>query len=224
MNIITDVIALLATPRRRVAGSDDRRPHLSSRAAGATAGAPAHPGCPCSGRRRGRRAARSASGWRCLVVVAVVGPFVAPHSPNEFVTMTFAPPSGAAPAGRRRARPRRALAGARRRLDAAARWRPPRPPSASSSAPRPGSRPPTCAGKADGMIMRTVDVLLAFPQLVFALLLLSMIGPKLWLIIARRRPRRTRRRWRACCGRRRSTSPSATTSRRSSCRACGRSR
>jgi peptide/nickel transport system permease protein len=31
--------------------------------------------------------------------------------------------------------------------------------------------------------MRTVDVVLAFPQIVFALLLLSMLGPKLWLIV-----------------------------------------
>jgi peptide/nickel transport system permease protein len=31
--------------------------------------------------------------------------------------------------------------------------------------------------------MRTVDVVLAFPQIVFALLLLSIIGPKLWLIV-----------------------------------------
>lgn len=35
----------------------------------------------------------------------------------------------------------------------------------------------------DGAIMRTVDVILAFPQLVFALLLVSIIGPKLWLIV-----------------------------------------
>src|SRR5579875_1152024 len=38
-------------------------------------------------------------------------------------------------------------------------------------------------GRSDGLIMRTVDVLLAFPQLVFALLLVSIIGPKLWLIV-----------------------------------------
>jgi peptide/nickel transport system permease protein len=31
--------------------------------------------------------------------------------------------------------------------------------------------------------MRTVDVILAFPQIVFALLLVSIIGPKLWLIV-----------------------------------------
>jgi len=38
-------------------------------------------------------------------------------------------------------------------------------------------------GPPDGIIMRTVDVILAFPQLVFALLLLSLLGPKLWLIV-----------------------------------------
>ncbi len=37
-------------------------------------------------------------------------------------------------------------------------------------------------GRSDGIIMRAVDVILAFPQLVFALLLLSLLGPKLWLI------------------------------------------
>jgi peptide/nickel transport system permease protein len=38
-------------------------------------------------------------------------------------------------------------------------------------------------GSADTVIMRTVDVILAFPQLVFALLLVSVVGPKLWLIV-----------------------------------------
>ena len=38
-------------------------------------------------------------------------------------------------------------------------------------------------GWLDGVIMRTVDVILAFPQVVFALLLVSVIGPKLWLIV-----------------------------------------
>jgi peptide/nickel transport system permease protein len=38
-------------------------------------------------------------------------------------------------------------------------------------------------GHTDGLIMRTVDVILAFPQLVFALLLLSILGPQLWLIV-----------------------------------------
>ena len=38
-------------------------------------------------------------------------------------------------------------------------------------------------GRVDGLIMRTVDVILAFPQIVFALLLVSIVGPKLWLIV-----------------------------------------
>ena len=38
-------------------------------------------------------------------------------------------------------------------------------------------------GRTDGIIMRAVDVILSFPQIVFALLLLSLIGPKLWLIV-----------------------------------------
>jgi peptide/nickel transport system permease protein len=38
-------------------------------------------------------------------------------------------------------------------------------------------------GRADGLLMRTVDVILAFPQIVFALLLVSIVGPKLWLIV-----------------------------------------
>jgi len=38
-------------------------------------------------------------------------------------------------------------------------------------------------GRSDGLIMRTVDVILAFPQLVFALLLVSVLGPQLWLIV-----------------------------------------
>jgi peptide/nickel transport system permease protein len=37
-------------------------------------------------------------------------------------------------------------------------------------------------GLSDGFIMRTADVILSFPQVVFALLLLSLLGPKLWLI------------------------------------------
>ncbi len=38
-------------------------------------------------------------------------------------------------------------------------------------------------GRVDSLIMRTVDVILAFPQIVFALLLVSIIGPKLWIIV-----------------------------------------
>lgn len=39
-------------------------------------------------------------------------------------------------------------------------------------------------GKLDEILMRASDVLLAFPQLVLALLAITVIGPKSWLIIA----------------------------------------
>jgi peptide/nickel transport system permease protein len=35
----------------------------------------------------------------------------------------------------------------------------------------------------DDVIMRSMDILLAFPQIVFVLLLVSTIGPKLWLLV-----------------------------------------
>jgi peptide/nickel transport system permease protein len=38
-------------------------------------------------------------------------------------------------------------------------------------------------GRWDGAIMRFVDIVLAFPTIVFALLLVSVVGPKLWLIV-----------------------------------------
>jgi peptide/nickel transport system permease protein len=38
-------------------------------------------------------------------------------------------------------------------------------------------------GWIDGLIMRSVDVVLGIPQLVFVLMLLSVLGPKTWLII-----------------------------------------
>jgi peptide/nickel transport system permease protein len=38
-------------------------------------------------------------------------------------------------------------------------------------------------GAADSILMRGVDVLLAFPQLVFVLLIVSVVGPKVWLIV-----------------------------------------
>ena len=38
-------------------------------------------------------------------------------------------------------------------------------------------------GKVDGLVMRSVDILLALPQLVLVLLLVSVIGAKLWLLV-----------------------------------------
>ena len=61
------------------------------------------------------------------------------------------------------------------------------------------------------MIMRGMDVFLAFPAIVLALLIVGTVGPKLWLIVLAvglgHVPRSGPRRWCRPC----STSPSVTT-------------
>lgn len=117
-----------------------------------------------------------------VVLVAVVGPLVAPHSGQEFVTTPFAPPSLAPPLGGDnlgRDVLSRVLEGGWTVLPVAL--------AATVFGVVIGAAAGISAaylrGRSDGLIMRTVDILLAFPQLVFVLLLLSIIGPKLWLII-----------------------------------------
>jgi peptide/nickel transport system permease protein len=142
-------------------------------------------------RRRGRsllvRAARTRRGMVGLgltgfvVLVAVVGPFVAPHSSDVFLSTSFAKPSGAFPLGTDilgRDVLSRVLAGGWLLLIMAT--------AATIFGVAVGAVAGVSAaylrGLADGFIMRTVDVVLAFPSLVFALLLVSIVGPKLWLI------------------------------------------
>lgn len=118
-----------------------------------------------------------------VVLIAVVGPWIAPHDPTAIVTETFGTPGagngvlGGDVLGRDVLS--RVLAGGRTLLGVAAaatllgvvlgvllgvtaaylgRWR-------------------------DGLIMRVVDVFLAFPQLVFVLLLVSVAGTHVWLLI-----------------------------------------
>jgi peptide/nickel transport system permease protein len=117
-----------------------------------------------------------------VVLFAVIGPFVAPHSPSEFVTAQFAPPSshfwlGGDMLGRDVWS--RLLSGGWRLL------------AMSTAATVFGLVTGAAIGIAaayfgrwaDGVLMRAVDLVLAFPQLVFALLLVSVIGPKVWLIV-----------------------------------------
>jgi peptide/nickel transport system permease protein len=116
-----------------------------------------------------------------VVLLALVGPLVAPHSAVAPVTATFATPSSAAPLGGDvlgRDVLSRVLEGGWELLAMAAV----------------GTAFGVSAGVAlgiaaayygrwtDGIIMRIVDVFLAFPQLVFALLLVSVAGPHVWLI------------------------------------------
>jgi peptide/nickel transport system permease protein len=117
-----------------------------------------------------------------VVAVAVVGPFVAPHSATASIVAPFAGPSRQALLGGDilgRDVLSRVLDGGWVLLLMAA--------AATAIGVSIGTASGIAAGylqgRPDGVIMRTVDVLLAFPQLVFALLLVSIIGPKLWLVI-----------------------------------------
>jgi peptide/nickel transport system permease protein len=134
------------------------------------------------------RAAKTGRGGAGMVMmlfvigVAVIGPFVASKSPTAFATIPFAHPSAADPLGGDtlgRDVLSRVLNGGWVLLVMAA--------AATAIGVITGIIAGVSAaylrGWRDGLIMRTVDVVLAFPQLVFALLLVSVFGPKLWLIV-----------------------------------------
>jgi peptide/nickel transport system permease protein len=117
-----------------------------------------------------------------IVLIAVIGPTVEPYSSTAFVTTPFAQPTGSFLLGGDtlgRDVLSRVLDGGWVLLIMAA--------LATALGVIVGAAAGISAaylqGKADGLIMRTVDVILAFPSLVFALLLVSIIGPKLWLIV-----------------------------------------
>ncbi|HJW74775.1 MAG TPA: ABC transporter permease, partial [Thermoleophilia bacterium] len=117
-----------------------------------------------------------------VLAVAVIGPFVAPYSSTAFVTTPFSPPSlshllGGDILGRDVLS--RTFDGGWLLLISAV--------AATALGVAVGAAAGITAayfrGWRDGLIMRTVDVLLAFPQLVFALLLVSVVGPMLWLVV-----------------------------------------
>jgi peptide/nickel transport system permease protein len=117
-----------------------------------------------------------------VVLIAVIGPFLAPYPPNGLETVDFAKPSGQFLLGSDflgRDVLSRVLDGGWLLLVMAL--------AATAIGIAAGAMAGMSAaylrGRTDGIIMRTVDVILAFPQIVFALLLLSLIGPKLWLIV-----------------------------------------
>ncbi len=116
-----------------------------------------------------------------VVLTAVIGPFVAPNAQDALVTLAYGKPSGQFLFGGDflgRDVLSRVLDGGWLLLIMAA--------CATALGIVAGAAAGISAaylrGVSDGIIMRAVDVILAFPQLVFALLLLSLLGPKLWLI------------------------------------------
>jgi len=117
-----------------------------------------------------------------LVAIAVFGPLVAPHSPTEFIAAPNSGPSsdalfGADSLGRDVFS--RFLNGGRSVLWMAA--------AATLLGVVAGVGIGLVAAYSrnwlDDVLMRASDVVLAFPQIILALLAVSAIGPKLWLIV-----------------------------------------
>lgn len=117
-----------------------------------------------------------------VLLVAFLGPFFTPHSPTDFVAAPFSPSGTGGPFGTDnlgRDVLSRFLAGGRTLMVLAI--------IATAIAVGLGAAVGVVAaytrGWADEVLMRTGDVALAFPQIVLALLFLSIIGPKLWLLV-----------------------------------------
>ena len=116
------------------------------------------------------------------VLFALIGPFFAPHSTTEFVATPFSGPSGDALFGTDnlgRDVLSRFLHGGLTLLMLAV--------LATALGIIVGTIIGVVAGYTRGWLdetlMRLSDVALAFPQIVLALLFLSIIGPKLWLLV-----------------------------------------
>jgi peptide/nickel transport system permease protein len=117
-----------------------------------------------------------------VVLIAVIGPLLAPKAPDAFVSTPFASPSGGFPLGTDvigRDVLSRLLDGGWLILLVAA--------GATALGVSLGTAIGVLAafegGKTESLLMRGNDVLLAFPQLVLALLVVSVIGAQVWLIV-----------------------------------------
>jgi len=134
---------------------------------------------------RAARTPRGATGLALaglIVALAVLGPLVLSRSPDALATFAYARPSGRFPLGTdflgRDVLARVLNGGWLMLLMAVAATV-----LGVSAGVLAGVGAAYLRGAGDSVIMRAVDVILAFPQLVFALLLVSLLGPRLWLIV-----------------------------------------
>jgi peptide/nickel transport system permease protein len=119
----------------------------------------------------------------CLLVgVAVIGPVFAPHAPTDFVAAPFSPPSAAAALGADnlgRDVLTRFLWGGRSVLGLSL--------AATVIGLVLGALIGLVAAYArsvlDDVLMRGMDVILAFPSIMLALVAVSTVGPELWLLV-----------------------------------------
>jgi peptide/nickel transport system permease protein len=117
-----------------------------------------------------------------LILLALVGPYVTPHSPTEFVDAPYAHASSNAAVGADslgRDVLSRFLAGGRSVLGLSA--------AATGIGLVLGVVVGLVAAYArsvlDDVLMRSMDVILAFPSIVLALVAVATVGPKLWLLV-----------------------------------------
>lgn len=139
-------------------------------------------GLVLAGALRSSRGRVAAAILLIVLTVAVIGPFVAPYSATEVVTATFNKPgAGHLVGGDNLGRDvlSRVLHGGWVLILLAF--------AATAIGLAVGAIGGLLAayvgGKTDAVIMRIVDVVLALPQIIFALLLLSVVGPKIWLLV-----------------------------------------
>jgi peptide/nickel transport system permease protein len=135
--------------------------------------------------RRAWRQARTRIGLLivlALLGIALVGPLFAPHAPADFVGAPFEKPSATAPLGTDnlgRDVLSRFLWGGRSILGLSA--------AATAIGLALGAAIGLAAAYSrsflDDVLMRGMDVILAFPSIVLALVAVATIGPKLWLLV-----------------------------------------
>jgi peptide/nickel transport system permease protein len=117
-----------------------------------------------------------------MVLIALIGPLVAPHSPTEFVGLPNTGPSSHALFGTDalgRDVFSRFLYGGRTVIGLALLTTA----IGVTLGVIIGLTAAYAGGITDEVLMRTSDVFLAFPQILFALLLVSALGPKIWLVV-----------------------------------------
>lgn len=117
-----------------------------------------------------------------VILIALFGPLVAPHNPTAIVGIPISGPSSAFPLGTDylgRDVLSRVLYGGRTVVWMSF--------AAATLGVGLGALVGMIAGYSrsgvDDLLMRTLDILLAFPQVVLVLLFVSMLGPKPWLIV-----------------------------------------
>lgn len=118
-----------------------------------------------------------------MILLALIGPLLAPHDPTEFVGAPFSPPGGEAPLGTDslgRDVLSGLLHGGRSLLWMAF--------ASTTLGVALGVALGMVAGYSrnllDDVIMRALDMVYAFPYIVLVLLFVSLLGPDPWLIVA----------------------------------------